>query len=478
LQANDYAPLLSAAERHAGDYLRTIAARHAGALLSGGELRSRLGKPLPEAGDDAVQVIEELASAGAMGTTASQGPRYFGFVTGGALPAALAADWLTSAWDQNAQIFAMSPLAAVAEEIAAEWLKQLLRLPQAWSVGFVTGAQMANFTALLAARHHVLAMAGWNVESDGLFGAPAIEVFVGEQAHRTILSALRMLGLGEKSVTRVGTDDQGRMLPSHLARALAASTGPCIVCAQVGNVNTGAADPLPEIVAVARERNAWVHVDGAFGAWAAVSESMRHLTNGIERADSLATDAHKWLNVPYDSGLVFTAHPRSHRDALVVAAQYLVPTEGERNPREFTPDESRRARGIAVYAALRSLGREGVRDLVERCCECARQMAAELRSHPQVRVLNEVVLNQVLIRFAPLPGDARNDEAFTEEVVAGVQAEGTCWFGMTQRQGKRAARISICNWRTTAEDVARSAEAIARVIQGLNGSRAECSEGR
>ena len=416
-------------------------------------------------------MIDDLARAGQNGTTASQGPRYFGFVTGGSLPVATAADWLVSAWDQNAQVYVMSPVAAVVEEIASEWLKDLLGLPPTWSVGFVTGAQMASFTALLAARHHVLREVGWDVERDGLFGSPSIDVIVSDAAHRTIFTALRMLGLGGERVRRVETDDQGRMRTDRLTELLRDSVGPCIVCAQVGNVNTGAADPIAQIAVLARRRGAWLHVDGAFGLWAAASPSLRHLVAGVERADSIATDGHKWLNVPYDSGIVLTAHPESHQRALMVPAHYIQMTAGERDPRAFTPDESRRARGVAVYAALRTLGKRGLRELVERCCSHARRIGAALQRHKQLRVLNDIVLNQVLVQFVPLPGDPREASAFTQDVVAGIQSDGTCWLGSTQWQGQRAARISICNWSTTEQDIDRSAAAILGVVEKVNAQR-------
>jgi glutamate/tyrosine decarboxylase-like PLP-dependent enzyme len=468
--ANDkHSSVLARAALQATNYLRVIQERHVGVRIPGDGLRQVLGRqPFPENGESPERVIDDLAGAGLQGTSASQGPRYFGFVTGGSLPVATAADWLVSAWDQNAQTYVMSPIASVVEDIAAVWLKDVLRLPKAWSVGFVTGAQMANFTSLIVARHHLLRSVGWDVERDGLFGAPPIHVLVSEESHRTIFTALRMVGFGDGRVGRIETDGQGRMRLDLLAQELEKSNGPCIVCAQVGNVNTGAADPLSEIAPIVRRREAWLHVDGAFGMWAAASASLRHLVAGIEQADSVATDAHKWLNVPYDSGIVFTAHPESHRRAFVVPAHYIQATEGERDPRTFTPDESRRARGIAVYAALRSLGRRGVQELVERCCSHARRMADALRGHAQVRVLNDVALNQVLVQFVSMDGDARDEATFTEQVVAGIQAEGTCWLGATLWHGQRAARISICNWSTTAHDVDRSAAAILAVIDRLS----------
>lgn len=461
-------PLLSRAALHADRYLSDVRERHVGSRLSGDELRELLSCPLPDEGEESIKVVDELARAGVDGTTASQGPRYFGFVTGGSLPVATAADWLVSAWDQNAQVYVMSPVSSVIEQIAATWLKDLLGFPAAWSVGFVTGAQMANFTGLLAARHYVLSQVGWNVERDGLFGAPPIDLIVSDESHRTIFTALRMLGLGGERLRRVNTDGQGRMRADSLAEMLRAATGPCIVCAQFGNVNTGAADPVADIAPVVRERGAWLHIDGAFGLWAAVSESLRSLVAGFDQADSIATDGHKWLNVPYDSGIVFTAHPETHQQALMVPAHYIQMTAGERDPRAFTPEESRRARAVPIYAVLRALGRKGVREMVERCCACARRMADALRQHGQVKILNEVVLNQVLVEFIPLPEDSRDEDEFTTSVVAGIQSEGTCWLGSTLWHDRRAARISICNWSTTERDIDRSASAILGVVEKLN----------
>ncbi len=468
-------PILARAAWHAGQYLHTIHERHVNALASGKDLRELLRRPLSEDGDDSSQIVDDLARAGQDGTTASQGPRYFGFVTGGSLPVATAADWLVSAWDQNAQVYVMSPVASVVEDIASEWLKDLLELPPTWSVGFVTGAQMASFTSLMTARHYVLRNVGWDVERDGLLGAPDIDVVVSDESHRTIFTSLRMLGLGGERLHRVRTDAQGRMRIDHLEEILKGRPGPCIVCAQVGNVNTGACDPVADIGQAARHRGAWLHVDGAFGLWAAVSPSLRHLVAGIKQADSIATDGHKWLNVPYDSGIALTAHPESHQRALMIPAHYIQMTPGERDPRAFTPDESRRARGVPIYAALRALGRRGLRDLIERCCAHARRMAEALRVHKQVRLLNEVVLNQVLVQFVPPLGDSRDESAFTQQVVEAIQGEGTCWLGSTQWHGRSAARISVCNWSTTERDIDQSATAILRVIEQLNVDKAELS---
>jgi glutamate/tyrosine decarboxylase-like PLP-dependent enzyme len=450
---------------HAWSYLNDVRDRPVRATLSGGDLRQRLGGSLPARGEDPMAVIDRLADAGRTGTVASQGPRYFGFVTGGSLPAATAADWLVSAWDQNAQMFVMSPIAAVIEQIVAEWLKEIFGLPAAWSVGFVTGAQMANFVSLITARRLLLRRLDWDVERDGLFGAPPIEVIVSDESHRTIFTALRMLGLGAGRVRRVETDAQGRMRPDRLEPLLRHGTGPCIVCTQIGNVNTGAADPIEQIASIVRTRGAWLHIDGAFGLWAATSRTARALAAGIEAADSIATDGHKWLNVPYDSGLVLTAHPESHQEALLMPAHYIQMTPGEREPRAFTPDESRRARAIPMYAALRVLGRDGVADLVDRCCALAKRMAHRLAADRAVRVLNDVVLNQVLVQFRPPDGDDAAAATMTRSVIARVQEEGTCWAGGTIWQGHVAMRVSISNWSTTEDDIDRSADAILSAVR-------------
>lgn len=413
------------------------------------------GTPVPEQGQAADQVIAELARASGLGLVAHTGPRYFGFVIGGSLPVATAADWLTSAWDQNSGLYATSPAASVVEEVAAAWLLELLGLPRHSSVGFVTGCGMANFTGLAAARHYVLRKAGWDVELDGLNGAPKINIVLGEEAHVTVHTALRMLGLGTRAVKKVPTDEQGRMVASELVKVLKTCNGPTIVCAQAGNVNTGAFDPLEQITAATREAGAWLHVDAAFGLWAAVSEERKHLIAGVERADSWATDGHKWLNVPYDSGLIICAHPEAHRAAMTVTAAYLVQSDKERDPFEWTPEFSRRARGFTVYAAIKHLGRSGIRDMVERCCARARQMADLLRKYPSVEILNDVVLNQVLVRF-------KNSDDFTRTVIQRVQQDGTCWLGGTTWHNMAAMRISVSNWSTTEKDIELSAQAILR----------------
>lgn len=450
--------LLRRAHDHAVSFLRALPERFVGARASRDELLSALRVPLTESGEDAGAVLDALASQGERGAIGSAGPRYFGFVIGGSLPVALGADWLTSAWDQNPGIYATSPLSSVIEDVAREWVLDLFDLPRHAGVGFVTGCQMANFTGLAAARHGVLARVGWDVEANGLAGAPHVNLITSGESHVTIDVSMRYLGFGTRALLRVETDEQGRMRPDRLRRLLDNLTGPTIICAQAGNVNTGAFDPLREIAELAHEHNAWLHVDGAFGLWARASRSLQPLADGIELADSWATDAHKWLNVPYDCGIVIVRHPEDHRASMTTTAAYLVQTSGiERDAVDWVPEFSRRARGVTVYAALRSLGRSGVADLIERNCAHARLMADLLRRDPRVVILNDVTLNQVLVRFG-------NDDELTRRVIAGVQQDGTCWLGGTTWHEMAAMRISFSNWATSEEDVRRSAEAILSVV--------------
>lgn len=400
---------------------------------------------------DPGDVIELLDTAGSPATVASTGPRYFGFVIGGSLPAAMAANWLAGAWDQNAGLYVSSPVAARVEEIAASWLLDVLALPESSGVGFVTGATMANFTALAAARHALLSRAGWNVEEHGLFGAPEITVVVGEEVHASMLKALAMLGFGRKRVVAVPVDDQGRMIADRLPR-LDART---LVAIQAGNVNSGAFDPASEICARAREAGAWVHVDGAFGLWAAAAPGRARLVKGFSAADSWATDCHKWLNVPYDSGLAIVRDPEHLRAAMTIRAAYLIMGE-HREPWQYTPEASRRARGIEIWAALKSLGRKGLAEMIERNCRLASRFADGLRG-AGFAVLNDVQLNQVMVSF----GDAEK----TRRVIAEIQREGTCWCGGTEWHGHSAMRISVSNWATTDEDVDRSLAAILRIAR-------------
>jgi len=443
---------LDVAAQAARRYLAGVGDRPVWPQIGEDELRERLAVGLADEGLDPAVVVEELAAAADPGLVANAGPRYFGFVIGGTLPAALGADWLVSAWDQFGSGGPVSPAMTVIEDIAGEWSLELLGLPPTCSVGFVTGAQGANTTCLAAARYEVLRRVGWDVEHDGLPGAPAVRVIVGAEAHVTIFRALRLLGFGADTAVRVPADEQGRMKPAALEGELAGMTGPAIVCAQAGNVNSGAFDPLEDIAEICARAGAWLHVDGAFGLWAAATPARRALVRGAERADSWAVDAHKWLNVPYDCALAICAHPDAHHAAMELRAPYL---EERRQSWDgpLVPESSRRPRGVTVYAAIRSLGRRGVAELMERCCRHARAMAGRLGSDPGVEVLNEVVLNQVLVRFA-------DDDAVTRAVVDEVQREGTCWLGATTWRGRGAMRVSFSNWSTTDEDVERSAEAI------------------
>ena len=449
--------VLEQAHKLATAYLRSLPDRHVGATASLEALRGAAGQALTDEGVDASTVIRDLGALAEAGTVASAGPRYFGFVIGGSYPVALGADWLVSAWDQNPGIYATSPFSAVVEDAAARYVIDVLGMPPQSTVGFTTGCQMANFTALAAARHKVLGDVGWDVEADGLNGAPTVNIVMGAEAHVTIHTALRYLGMGLRHAKLVAADGQGRMIASELEKVLAGCSGPTIVCAQAGNVNSGAFDPLDAIAALTNARGAWLHVDGAFGLWARASTQLAHLARGAEQADSWATDAHKWLNVPYDCGIVVVKHGDAHRDAMAVRAAYLEhAANAERDELEYVPEFSRRGRAIPVYATLRHLGRRGVAGLVERCCAHARLFAGLLAAEEGVEILNDVVLNQILVRF----GDS--DEA-TREVIARVQRDGTCWLGGTTSQGKAAMRISVSNWSTSEDDVLRSARAIIAV---------------
>jgi glutamate/tyrosine decarboxylase-like PLP-dependent enzyme len=442
----------------AADYLESLDDRRIFPDATPDELRASLGGPLPDQPVDAQQVVGELAAGAEPGVVAMGSGRYFGFVIGGALPAALAADWLTSTWDQNAGLYVGGPSASVVEQVTREWLVDLLGLPEDASIGFVTGTQMAHVTGLAAARFHVLDEVGWDVGRDGLQGAPRIRVLAGAKRHVTLDRALRLLGLGAPTV--VDADEQGRMSVDALTGEMAQGDGPTIVCAQAGEVNTGAFDPLAAIADLCRDAGAWLHVDGAFGIWAAVSPELQHLVSGMERADSWTTDAHKWLNVPYDSGIVLCAHPESHRRAMTVQAEYLIQDRGERRVRDqvdWVPEFSRRARGFAVYAALRSLGRAGLEALVERGCAQARRFADQIAELPGVRVLNEVVLNQVLFCF--------EDDERTDAVLASVQASGDVWLSGTTWDGRKAIRVSVSNWQTGDEETDLAIDAFRRAVE-------------
>jgi len=463
--------LLSRAAQLAADFLDKLPERPVGVAATQAELARLLGGAMPRDGADPLAVLERLATAADPGLVASAGPRYFGHVVSGAHPAALAADWLTATWDQNAVLYATAPANAVIEDVVGDWLADLFGLKTAGreiSTGFVSGCQMAHVTALLAARHEVLAKVGWDAERQGLNGAPVIRVFCGAEAHGSVATALQYIGLGRDRATIIPVDDQGRLIAVELQAAMAAGTGPAIICAQAGGVNTGAFDPFMEIAGVARAHGAWLHIDGAFGLWAAASPSHRHLTAGLDLADSWATDGHKWLNVPHDSGIVLTAHPAAHRAAMSVPGEAYLQTAGDqyRDPYQWVPEMSRRARAVAIYAALLAFGRSGIAELVERCCRLTRQMRDRLADAPGVTILNEVVLNQLLVQVESDTGAtpvAADD--FTQAVIAAIQAEGTCWLGGTLWRGRRALRISVCNYRTTAADIDRSADAILRVME-------------
>ena len=441
--------LTNAAER-ALHYLETLDDRSVAPSEQALAQLTRFDESLPDEPDDAEAVLRLLDEVGSPATTAMAGPRFFGFVIGGSLPVTLAANWLAGAWDQNSALYKPTPGTAFLEQIALRWLLDLLRLPKECAGAFVTGATMANCTALAAARHAVLARTGWNVEADGLFGAPPITVVVSEEAHPTLFKALGLLGLGRSRVVQVPVDDQGRMRST----ALPGMRGPTIVCVQAGNVNTGAFDPFAAICAAAHDAGAWVHCDGAFGLWATAAPSYAYLTDGLHLADSWATDAHKWLNVPYDSVLAFVRDADALRAAMAVTAEYLPTVGPQRNPADYTPELSRRARGVEIWAALRSLGRAGVTDLIERTCRHARRFADGFEA-AGYQVLNDVVLNQVLVSF----GDAE----MTNRVIAAVQQDGTCWCGSTVWQGQTAMRVSVSSWATTGADVERSLAAINRI---------------
>jgi glutamate/tyrosine decarboxylase-like PLP-dependent enzyme len=457
-QSEQWSRVMGRAATLAGEYIAELLHRPVGPLVSPQELRRMLGGPLPRDPEDAVDVVSHLGRVGHLGTTASAGPRFFGFVMGGAVPAAAGADWLVTAWDQNAAGYGPSPMASIVEEVAAGWVLELLGLPSQCSVGFVTGGTMATFTAFAAARHLLLTRDGWDVEARGLRDAPAIAVVATREYHPSLERAVRLLGIGTDAIHIVSTDGNGAIEPDDLAATLESIQTPTIVFAQAGNINTGAVDPLDRICDITRSHNAWVHVDGAVGLWALASPSFRPRFAGIDRADSWSTDAHKWLNVPFDCGVVICAHSNAHRAALNVTGPYIVPT-AEREGYDWTPEWSRRARALPLYAAIRSLGQTGIADLVERCCTLAQRFAQNLGAVRGIHVLNDVVLNQVLVAFDS-PDD--DQDSLADETVDRVQKDGTCWLFGTTWHGRRAMRISVCNWTTTDNDVDRSTAAIAR----------------
>jgi glutamate/tyrosine decarboxylase-like PLP-dependent enzyme len=448
--------ILDNAARRAHIYLDGLGARSVAPDAAAVSALRELDEPLPAARSDGADTLALLDRLVSPATLATAGPRFFGFVIGGALPEALAANWLAGAWDQNAGLYLSTPGVSYLEVVALRWLIDLFELPAGSGGAFVTGATVANFTALAAARNAVLARVGWNVEAYGLFGAPPITVITGDEAHPTLLKSLGMLGLGRARIVRVPVDGEGRMR----ADLLPAMQGPTILCLQAGNVNTGAFDPFAALIAPAHAAGAWVHVDGAFGLWAKAAPALRSLTRGLEQADSWATDAHKWLNVPYDSGLAFVRDANALKAAMAITAEYLPTESAERNPSDFTPELSRRARGVEVWSALRALGRAGLAELFERNCRQARRFAAGLAQAGH-EVLNDVVLNQVLVAFG--------EPAKTRRIIAALQRDGTCWCGGTVWQRRTAMRISVCSWATTDADVEQSLAAMLRLAAADQG---------
>ena len=455
----EYRAPMEAAARLAGTWIDGVADRRIAPRVDVEQVKDALGRRLPDRGEDAAAVVEALAAAVEPGLMAMQSPRFYGWVIGGTAPAALAADWLVSAWDQNCGMSEPFPATSMIEQVAAGWMLDLLDLPRGASVGFVTGGQTANTTCLAAARNHVLAAHGWDVEAHGLQGAPRVTVLVGAERHDSVDASLRALGLGAATATVVPADDAGRVRPEAVAEAAAAVGGPTIVVLQVGNVNGGAVDPVGEIADAVRRDDLWVHADGAFGLWARAAPARRHMVEGLDRADSWATDAHKWLNTPYDCGVAICAHPTAHRRAMGVRAAYLPVGDDAalRDPIDYNPELSRRARAVPVWAALRHLGRRGVAEMVEGCCRMATLLAGRLAEAEGVEVLHQD-LNQAVVRFLDPRG--LDDDAHTRAVLAATQAEGTCYPSGTVWRGVGGVRLSVTSWRTGPEDVERSAAAL------------------
>ena len=425
------------------------------------ELRQALSKPLTAGGIPAEQVVRELAKDVAGGLIGNSSGRFYGWVMGGATPASLAADWMASAWDQNAAVYACSPAAAVAEEVSGAWLKELLGLPAAASFALVTGCQMAHVTCLAAARHWLLERRGWDVEERGLAGSPAIRILTGSERHGSIDRAVRLLGLGRASIRVLASDEQGRLRPEALAAALAEDpAAPAIVLLQAGDLHIGTYDLFPALIPLARAAGAWVHVDGAFGLWAAASPRHAHLLAGAATADSWATDGHKWLNVPYDCGYAFVAHPGAHRASMSYRAAYFSNSDEARDQMDWNPEWSRRARGFATYAALRELGRDGVADLIDRCCRHAAALVEGIGSLPHAEIVWRSPINQGLVRFF-------EDDHRTDAVIAAVQASGQAFLGSSTWRGRRVMRISVCNWQTSERDVAVAIAAVRDAIMSV-----------
>ena len=449
-------------------FLASLDTAPVGATASLGELRRRFARPLPDAGVDPVTVIDELARDAAGGLIGNAGGRFYGWVIGAGLPAALAADWLTATWDQNAGLYACSPAAAVVEEVCGTWLKEVLGLPASASYALVTGCQMAHVTCLAAARHAVLARAGWDVNRDGLGGAPRLRVLTSSEVHGTTTRAAKLLGIGTANVLVLPSDAASRLPPAALADALAREPGrPTVVVLQAGDVNCGAFDPFPELIALAHDAGAWVHIDGAMGLWCNAVPELRHLLAGAELADSWATDGHKWLNVPYDCGYAFVAHPEDHRAAMEHRASYLVHAEDARDQLDWTPDHSRRARGFATWAALRELGRAGLSDLIARCCRHAHDIVTRIGALPGASAICVPQINQGLVRFHDARAGAveEDHDRRTEAVMSAINATGEAFFTGTTWRGLRCMRVSVSSWRTTAADVDRAVAAAERALR-------------
>jgi glutamate/tyrosine decarboxylase-like PLP-dependent enzyme len=463
-----FAPSLEKAFSHALSHLSSGSATSAAATADLSTLRQRLDVPLNESGVDAVQVLDDLVSGVEGGILGSAGGRFFGWVIGGSLPAALGADWLTSAWDQNAALYACAPAAAVVEETVGRWLKEVLRLPASASFALVTGCQMAHVTCLAAARHSLLAKRGWNVEAEGLSGSPAIRVLSSTEKHGSTVRAIRLLGLGEKHIVGLPVDQEGRLIASALLEALeAAPAAPTIVVLQAGDLNIGAYDDFATLIPLAKRYGAWVHIDGAFGLWAGVSPKFRHLLEGVHEADSWTTDGHKWLNVPYDSGYAFVADSRAHSAAMSHRAVYLTHDADARDQIDWNPEWSRRGRGFATYAALRELGRDGIAEMIERTCAHAHALVTRIGSLPNAEVVWEPRINQGLVRFRdPSQGaDERAHDYFTDRMMEKILASGEAFFTGTTWRGRRAMRVSVCNWQTSSEDVERVTLCVSRLLE-------------
>lgn len=466
--SSPYRAVLERALAYSLNHLDSLDQTSVAATATLEELRARLTRPLADEGMGAEQVLDELAADTAGGINGSAGGRFFGWVIGGSVPAALAADWLTAVWDQNAAAYACAPAETVIEDVAGAWLKDLLGLPPSASVAFVTGSQMAHATALAAARNALLAQRDWNVEQRGLMGAPAIRILTSNQRHGSIERAVRLLGLGSDNLIDLPVDEQGRLQPDTLSKALqAAAHQPVIVVLQAGDLNIGAFDPFAELIPLAHAADAWVHVDGAFGLWAAASRKYCHLLKGVAEADSWATDGHKWLNVPYDSGYAFVAHPEPHRSAMTYTASYVVRSTQIREPADWNPDWSRRGRGVATYAAIRQLGRRGIADLIERTCHHAHTLVTRIGALEGAEIVWEPQVNQGLVRFlntTPGATDADHDRR-TDNVIAAILRSGEAFFTGTTWRGKRCMRVSVCNWQTSERDVARAIAAVRSALQ-------------